>query len=49
MLNINKKLTRNNYAIAAELNTSFNTIAEKIDEKLIPTTYHYQTTVNEPN
>ena len=27
----------------------FNTIAGKIDEKLIPTTYQYQTTLNEPN
>ena len=49
MLNTNKKLTTNNYAIATEFTTSFNTIAEKIDEKLIATTYQYQTTLNEPN
>ena len=49
MLNINKKLTTNNYAIATEFNTFFNTTAGKIDEKLIPTSYQYQTTLNEPN
>ena len=49
ILNINKKLTTKNYAIAVEFNTFFNTIAGKIDEKLIPTSYQYQTTLNEPN
>ena len=49
MLNINnKKKTTNNYAIATEFNTFFNTIVGKIDEKLIPK-YQYQTTLNEPN
>ena len=41
MLNINKKLTTNNYAIATEFNTFFTTIAGKIDQKLIPTSYQY--------
>ena len=49
MLNINKKPTTNNYAIATEFNTFFNTIARKIDGELIPTSYQYQTTLNEPN
>ena len=49
MLNINKKLTTNSYAIATELNTFFNTIAVKIDQKLSPTIYQYQTTLNEKN
>ena len=49
MLNIIKKLTTNRYAIATEFNTFVNIIAGKIDEKLIPTTYQYQTTLNEPN
>ena len=44
LLNINKKLTTNNYPIATEFNTFFNTIAGKIDEKLIPISYQYQTT-----
>ena len=49
MLNIIKKLTTNRYAIATEFNTFVNIIAGNIDEKLIPTTYQYQTTLNEPN
>ena len=49
MLNINKKLTTNNYSIAAKFNTFFNTIVGKIDETLILTSYQYQTTLNEPN
>ena len=49
MLNINKKLTTNSYATATELNTFFNTIAVKINQKLIPTIYQYQTTLNEKN
>ena len=49
ILNINKKLTTNNHAIAEEFNTFFNAIAGKIDEKLIPASYQYQTALNEPN
>ena len=49
MPKINKKLTTNNYAFATLFNTFFNTIAGKIDEKLIPTTYLYLTTLNESN
>ena len=49
MLNINKKPTTNNYVIATEFNAFFNTIVGKIEEKLIPTLYQYQTTLNEPN
>ena len=49
MLDINKKLTTNNYSIAAKFNTFFNTIVGKIDETLILTSYQYQTTLNEPN
>ena len=39
VLNINKKLTTNNYAIAIEFNTFFNAVTGKIDEKLIPATF----------
>ena len=39
VLNINKKLTTNNYAIATEFNTFFNAVTGKIDEKLILTTF----------
>ena len=39
VLNINKKLTTNNYAIATAFNTFFNAVTGKIDEKLIPATF----------
>ena len=48
MLNVNKKLTTHNYAIATEFNSFFNIIAGKMDEKLILTS-QYQTTLNEQN
>lgn len=49
LLIINKKLTTNNYAIATGFNTFINTTARKIGEKIIPTTYQYQTALIEPN
>ena len=49
MLNVNKKLTTHNYAIATEFNSFFNIISGKMDEKLILTTSQYQTTLNEQN
>lgn len=48
MLNVDKKLTTHNYAIATEFNSFFNIIAGKMDEKLILTS-QYQTTLNEQN
>ena len=41
MLNINEKLTTNKYAITTEFSTFFNTIAGKIDKKLIPGQYQH--------
>lgn len=49
MLNVHKKLTTHNYAIATEFNSFFNIISGKMDEKLILTTSQYQTTLNEQN
>lgn len=49
ILNTNGKLTANNYVIATEFDTYFNIISEKIDERLIFRTYHYQTKLNKPN
>ena len=48
-LHINKTIESNNVKIVTEFNLIFNTIAAKIDERIISTSFAFRNTLREPN
>ena len=48
-LHINKRIETNNLKIASEFNSFFNTIAAKIDERIISTSFSFRNTLREPS
>ena len=46
-LRINKRIETNNLKIASEFNSFFNTIAAKIDERIITTSFTFRNTLRE--
>ena len=46
-LRINKRIETNNLKIASEFNSFFNTIAAKIDERTITTSFTFRNTLRE--
>ena len=48
-LHINKRIETNNLKIASEFNSFFNTIAVKIDVRIISTSFSFRNTLREPN
>ena len=47
-LHINKRIETNNLKITSRFNSFFNTIAGKIDERIISTSFAFRTTLREP-